>query len=131
MLVAPICTFSSARENPRPARTRRLYLIVGQRTTGLNLSTGRGATLMAFSLRALRRRCFRPGCVAEQLSAGSLRGALQAPLLSAGLAREGIYLVEMHSDAPLPILAEMVVLNLLIVLDGLTQAVSTHTLRNL
>lgn len=41
-------TFSSARENPRPARTRRLYLMLGQRTMGFNLSTGRGATAAAF-----------------------------------------------------------------------------------
>lgn len=37
-------TFSSAMVKPRPARTRLLYLMVGHRTTGLSLSTGRGAT---------------------------------------------------------------------------------------
>ena len=58
-------TFSSASEKPRPARTRRLYLTVGQRTTGLSLSTGRGASLTAFSARALRRDFFLPGyCIA-------------------------------------------------------------------
>ena len=55
------CTFSSARENPRPALTRRLYLIEGHRTTGRSLSTGRGATAATLARRALRRRCFRPG----------------------------------------------------------------------
>ena len=57
-------TLSSAREKPRPARTRRLYLIVGQRTIGLSLSTGRGATAAALWIRASRRRDLRPGfCV--------------------------------------------------------------------
>ena len=56
-----INTFNSARENPRPARTRRLYLMVGQCTTGRSLSTGRGATEAAFAARASRRRCLRPG----------------------------------------------------------------------
>lgn len=55
-------TFSSARVKPRPARTRRLYLTVGHRTTGRSLSTGRGATAAALAMRASRRRCFRPGC---------------------------------------------------------------------
>lgn len=54
-------TFSSARVKPRPARTRLLYLIVGHRTMGLSLSTGRGATAAAFERRALRRLSFRPG----------------------------------------------------------------------
>lgn len=56
-----IYTFNSARENPRPARTRRLYLLVGQWTTGRSLSTGRGATEAAFAARASRRLCLRPG----------------------------------------------------------------------
>ena len=56
-----IRTFNSASENPRPALTRRLYLIVGHRTIGLSLSTGRGATAAAFVRRAFRRRDFRPG----------------------------------------------------------------------
>ena len=77
-------TLSSASEKPRPARTRRLYLTVGQRTTGLSLSTGRGATLAILSARALRRRSLRPGCGREgQNETGSLRMcALQAPQLS-------------------------------------------------
>lgn len=54
-------TLSSVSEKPRPARTRRLYLMVGQRTMGFSLSTGRGATAAAFVARALRRRDFRPG----------------------------------------------------------------------
>jgi len=54
-------TFNSVRVKPRPARTRRLYLMVGHRTIGLNLSTGRGATAAAFERRALRRLSFRPG----------------------------------------------------------------------
>jgi hypothetical protein len=54
-------TFSSARVKPRPARTRRLYLTVGHRTTGRSLSTGRGATAAALARRASRRRCLRPG----------------------------------------------------------------------
>ena len=56
-----IRTFNSASENPRPALTRRLYLIVGHRTIGLSLSTGRGATAAAFVRRAFRRRDLRPG----------------------------------------------------------------------
>lgn len=43
------CTFSSARVKPRPARTRRLYLIEEHRTTGRSLSTGRGATAAALA----------------------------------------------------------------------------------
>lgn len=56
-----IRTFNSASEKPRPALTRRLYLIVGHRTIGLSLSTGRGATAAAFVRRAFRRRDLRPG----------------------------------------------------------------------
>lgn len=47
---------------PRPARARRLYLMVGHRTIGLSLSTGRGATAAAFARRAKRRVTFFPGC---------------------------------------------------------------------
>ena len=54
-------TFSSSRVKPRPARTRRLCLTVGQRTIGLSLSTGRGATAAALERRALRRLSLRPG----------------------------------------------------------------------
>lgn len=42
-----IRTLSSASVKPRPARTLRLYLRVGHRTIGRNLSTGRGATAAA------------------------------------------------------------------------------------
>ena len=45
---------------PRPALTRLLYLIVGHRTTGRSLSTGRGATAEALARRACLRRCLRP-----------------------------------------------------------------------
>lgn len=60
-------TFSSAMVKPRPALTRRLYLTVGQRTTGRSLSTGRGATLAAFARRAERRLCLRPGYSGRKL----------------------------------------------------------------
>jgi len=55
------CTFNSSNENPRPALTRRLYLIVGHRTTGLSLSIGLGAMAAAFDKRAFLRRSLRPG----------------------------------------------------------------------
>jgi hypothetical protein len=45
---------------PLPALRRRLYLIVGHRTTGRSLSTGRGATAEALARRACLRRCLRP-----------------------------------------------------------------------
>lgn len=54
-------TFSSARVKPRPARTRRLYLMVGHRTTGRSLSMGRGATAAALAWRAFLRETFLPG----------------------------------------------------------------------
>jgi len=60
------CTFSSTREKPRPARTRRLYLMPGQRTMGRSLSTGRGATATALAERAFLRRFLRPGYVASR-----------------------------------------------------------------
>lgn len=63
---AEIHTFSSAREKPRPARTRRLYLIVGQRTTGRSLSVGRGATAAALAMRASRRLFFLPAYCRER-----------------------------------------------------------------
>lgn len=61
-------TFSSARVNPRPARTRRLYLTVGQCTTGRSLSTGRGATAAALERRASRRRSLRLGYIRKSIS---------------------------------------------------------------
>ena len=54
-------TFSSCNVNPLPALARRLYLTVGHLTTGLNLSTGLGATAAALDRRAARRRDLRPG----------------------------------------------------------------------
>ena len=80
-------TLSSVRVKPRPARTRRLYLMVGQRTMGRSLSTGRGATLAALATRALRRRCLRPGCANNQHR----------------ICEE----VEVTAHAPLPILSEV------------------------
>ena len=59
-------TFNSAKVKPRPARTRRLYLMVGHRTMGLNLSIGFGATAADFARRALRRLNLRPGCTSCQ-----------------------------------------------------------------
>lgn len=73
-------TLSSAKLKPRPARTRRLYLMEGQRTTGLSLSTGRGATAAAFAMRASLRDFFLPAYI-ESVS-GLCCFALQAPLLS-------------------------------------------------
>jgi hypothetical protein len=61
-------TFNSVKVKPRPALTRRLYLIVGHRTIGLSLSTGRGATAAAFERRALRRLNFRPGYLCVRFS---------------------------------------------------------------
>lgn len=54
-------TFNSSKVKPLPARTRRLYLMVGHRTTGLNLSTGRGATAVALLILAFLLRSLRPG----------------------------------------------------------------------
>lgn len=86
-------TFNSVKVKPRPALTRRLYLIVGHRTIGLSLSTGRGATAAAFERRALRRLNFRPGyCV------------LDSPLHTASCV---FYLVEVNPNSSLPILAEI------------------------
>jgi hypothetical protein len=138
-------TFNSTREKPRPARTRRLYLMVGQRTTGRSLSTGRGASLAALSWRALRLRILRPGYSKNWMSGHCC--ALQAPLLSG---REGNYLVEVHADTALPVLAEIckelamgilqcastrvgisgltVVLDLLVVLDRLIEVLAYATL---
>lgn len=56
-----IFTFSSERVKPRPARTRRLYLVVGHRTMGRSWSTGRGATAAALARRASRLWCFFAG----------------------------------------------------------------------
>lgn len=64
---------SSSREKPRPARTRRLYLTVGQRTMGLSLSIGRGARAAALAARASRRRCLRPGCNVQEKHTDQLK----------------------------------------------------------
>jgi hypothetical protein len=56
----PKQTFNSIKVKPLPALRRRLYLIVGHRTTGRSLSTGRGATAEALERRACLRRCLRP-----------------------------------------------------------------------
>lgn len=42
--------------------------MVGQRTMGRSLSTGRGATAAALARRALRRRDLRPGCLERRSS---------------------------------------------------------------
>lgn len=57
-----IChTFNSSKVKPLPARRRRLYLMVGHRTTGLSLSTGRGARAAALVILAFLLRSLRPG----------------------------------------------------------------------
>ena len=101
-------TFSSAREKPRPARTRRLYLMEGQRTMGLSLSTGRGARAAALVRRALRRRDLRPGC---GLCVSDWLRACGWCVWRLGMGRSwlggDVYLVEMGADTTLPILAEV------------------------
>lgn len=100
-------TFSSAREKPRPARTRRLYLMEGQRTMGLSLSTGRGATATALVRRALRRRDLRPGWgLAVSDSFGLVDSCVEGGC--GGVWVGGfVYLVEVGADTALPILAEV------------------------
>lgn len=56
-------TSSSSMVNPRPARTRLLYLVDGHRIIGLSLSTGRGAIAAALVRRAFLLRSLRPGCI--------------------------------------------------------------------
>ena len=52
-------TFNSSRVKPRPARTLVLYLNVGHLTIGLSgPATGRGATVLAFLILFVLRRCF-------------------------------------------------------------------------
>ena len=111
-------TLSSASENPRPARTRRLYFMVGQRTMGLSLSTGRGARAAALERRALRRRDLRPGYISFVSISAQHVSRLRA---SEGMGRQrcrlklGVcgfwwglsYLVEVCADTTLPILAEI------------------------
>lgn len=113
-------TFSSARVKPRPARTRRLYLMVGHRTTGRSLSMGRGATAAALAWRAFLRETFLPGCMWFTLSdriqmvsqyARMLKLAVgvspSRPQLGVGMCSWKSYLVEVGSDPTLPILAEV------------------------
>ena len=97
-------TFSSASENPRPALTRRLYLMLGQRTIGRSLSTGRGATAAALVRRALRRRDLRPGYLytSDIDSTGSSR--LQVIY---GWCQEKSYLIEVGSNTSLPVLPKV------------------------
>ena len=109
-------TLSSTSENPRPARTRRLYLMDGQRTIGLSLSTGRGAKAAALERRALRRRDLRPGYVfnismpPQYLSRLRACGCRWRWVEVGGLVLEVVglsYLVEVGADTTLPILAEI------------------------
>lgn len=89
-------TFNSASVKPRPARTRRLYLMVGHRTMGLNLSIGRGATAADFARRALRRLSLRPGCI-----------SMSEPAFSFSNPSALVYLVEVNANPSLPILSEI------------------------
>ena len=91
-------TFSSSREKPRPSLVFRLYLRVGQRTTGRRRSTGRGATAAALARRASRRRTFLPGYFSSH----------QPPFRASSLLPLHVnYLVEVAADSPLPVLAEV------------------------
>lgn len=56
-----LASLSSAKVKPRPALIRILYLMVGQRTTGLSRFTGRGASLFALAKRWVRRFCLSAG----------------------------------------------------------------------
>jgi hypothetical protein len=114
-------TFSSARVKPRPTRTRRLYLTVGQRTTGRSLSTGRGATAAALARRASRRRCLRPGYNTQCQSINTQRilgrsirswAFLKCPVVRSKVQFGRIwvsnsYLVEVHAHTLLPVLVEV------------------------
>lgn len=109
--------------NPRPARTRRLYLTVGQRTMGRSLSAGRGATAAAFARRASRLRCLRPGYRNQLVSTEqdlsfflpkqdrkpdcvhSYKFSIRSSWGEGGVSIS--YLVEVHADTGLPVLAEV------------------------
>lgn len=69
--------------------------MVGHRTIGLSLSTGRGATAAAFERRALRRLSLRPGYMLLDL------------LLNLSCSVYAIYLVEVNANSSLPILSEI------------------------
>lgn len=85
--------------------------MVGQRTIGRSLSTGRGATAAALAIRALRRRNLRPGYQ------NALEFSFERELYAIGLEAAAVklcslrgietYLIEMASDTILPILAEI------------------------
>lgn len=85
--------------------------MVGQRTIGRSLSTGRGATAAALVIRALRRRDLRPGCQS------ALKFSFERELCAIGLEAAAVelyslreretYLIKMASDTVLPILAEI------------------------
>lgn len=93
-------TFSSARENPRPTRSFRLYLIVGHLTTGLRRSTGRGATAAALARRAMRLRTFLPGCFEVHCQLHPFCHSKFQCLIEA-------YLIKVTPDSALPILSEV------------------------
>jgi hypothetical protein len=97
-----VSTFSSVRVKPRPARSRRLYLIVGHRTTGLSLSTGRGATAAAFAARTDRRRIFWVAYCHHLVSERR-----QMIIISLPICLWNSYLVEVASNPALPVLAEI------------------------
>jgi len=107
-----VVTFNSSNEKPLPARTRRLYLMVGQRTIGRSLSTGRGATWAALAIRACLRRSLRPGCIARIQSISRFLWFCRshfhvAPLLSffeMGITTD---LFEVDADSTLPVLAKI------------------------
>lgn len=109
--------------NPRPARTRRLYLTVGQRTTGRSLSAGRGATAAAFARRASRLRCLRPGYRNQLVSTeqdlffpsqNRIENQIAFTREKSRFVHPGgrvefrlSYLVEVHAHTGLPVLAEV------------------------
>ncbi len=103
-------TFSSAREKPRPARTLRLYLMVGHRTIGRRRSTGRGATAAALTRRAVRRRTFLPGCVFDANVSDLMQAKYTPSPPLAAIPLQSVraaYLVEVTPDTALPVLSEV------------------------
>jgi hypothetical protein len=93
-------TFNSVRVKPRPARTRRLYLIVGHRTMGLNLSTGRGATAAAFERRALRRLSLRPGCDTHVRLSSAISASLCVCVKLPGRSGRGLVAANPYGNLP-------------------------------
>ena len=96
-------TFNSVRVNPRPVRTRALYLMVGHRTIGLSLSTGRGATAAAFARRAMRRDTFLPAYIFPPICQKS---GISSQESSNGFIKT-THLVEVSPNSALPVLAEV------------------------